>query len=91
MQTQVMLILVGVDRPYSIKFCIQPLSHLMVTCYMARGGITKLKTREFTSALGVESELFCTWRSGCVSVVRVHSMVYGVDDGVRCVLITHMA
>ena len=50
---------------------------------------TKLKTRDSTLGLGGESESFCTWRSRCVLVVRVHSMMYGVDDGDRCIVIAH--
>ena len=62
----------------------------MVTRRVAHGVFTKLKTRELTLALGGESESFCTWRNRCVQVVRVRSMVYGVDDGEICIVITHM-
>ena len=39
---------------------------------------------------GFESQLFRTERSRCAGLVCVHLMVYGVDDGKRCIVIAHM-
>ena len=96
--------MVGGTKPYSMMFFAQPLSHLVVTRYTVHidsydatisillyFNQVVINTREFTYALGRESEVFCTWRSSSARVVRVHRTMYGVCDGERCIVIAHMA